>query len=154
MDSARSAATDSASDALLLRLGHAAPILFVLSVHHFGVVAASVQRIGVNVLAGILICTVFSPVSFFVVSGVFEVLFHDKFSTSAMDSLFYRRLLLIAASLVFLVSVLPYLQSQMNLVAATIHLITCSFWTLSLSRLAMRTFAAAGLWGSWDALPP
>ena len=67
MDSARSAATDSAFLALLLRLGHAAPTLSVMSVHHFGVVAATVQRREVNVLAGSLICTVFSPVSFFVV---------------------------------------------------------------------------------------
>ena len=42
----------------------------------------------------------------------------------------------------------------MNLVVATIHLITCSLETLSLSRPAVRTFAGAGLWGSWDALPP
>ena len=114
MDSARSAATDSASLALLLRLGHAALILFVLPIHHFGVVA------------GILICTVFSAVSFFVVSGVLEVLFHDIFPYRLWTHFSDRCLLLIAASLVLLVSVLPCLQSQMNLVVATIHLITCS----------------------------
>ena len=51
-----------------------------------------------------------------------------------------------AASLMILISVLPCLQSQMNLVA-TIHLITCSF-CLSLPRLAMRTFAAGGAPGA------
>ena len=93
-----------------------------LRVDAFGVV----PRFGVGVLVGSHICAVFSSVNFFIVSGVLEVLFDDYLLQGGYGINFCLCLLLVAASMMLLVSVLQYLQSQMNLVVATIHLITCS----------------------------
>ena len=92
-------ATDSASLVLFLLTEDAALMVnsalgkvtllvcllpIVLSVQAFGVdadlrvdVFGVVPCFGVGVLGGSLICAVFSSVSFFIVSGVLEVLFHD-----------------------------------------------------------------------------